>query len=91
MNPYSYEEEGSNYFDLHREALLGNTELVVFGDGEQIKVTTEDFAIRFLLISGRPINEPVAWYGPIVMNTQEELQTAFDEYQNGTFIKVQKK
>ena len=91
MNPYSYEEEGSNYFDLHREALLGNTELVVFGDGEQVKVTTEDYPIRFLLISGRPINEPVAWYGPIVMNTREELQTAFDEYQNGTFIKVHKK
>ncbi len=91
MNPYSYEEEGSNYFDLQREALLGNTELVVFGDGEQVKVTTEDYPIRFLLISGRPINEPVAWYGPIVMNTREELQTAFDEYQNGTFIKYKNK
>jgi hypothetical protein len=91
MNPYSYEEEGSNYFDLQRESLLGDTNLVVFGDGDQVKVTTEDFAIRFLLISGRPINEPVAWYGPIVMNTREELQTAFDEYQNGTFIKYQKR
>jgi quercetin 2,3-dioxygenase len=42
------------------------------------------------LISGKPIDEPVAWYGPIVMNTVEELQTAFDEYQNGTFIKYKK-
>jgi redox-sensitive bicupin YhaK (pirin superfamily) len=45
---------------------------------------------RFLLISGKPIGEPVAWYGPIVMNTEEELQLAFDEYRNGTFIKHKK-
>nr|WP_280176534.1 pirin-like C-terminal cupin domain-containing protein [Methanococcoides vulcani] len=43
--------------------------------------------LRFLLVSGKPINEPVAWYGPIVMNTQEELKVAFEEYRNGTFIK----
>ena len=86
-DPYSYEEEGSNYFDLQREPMLGNTTLVVFADGDQIKVVTEDFDVRFLLISGKPIREPVAWYGPIVMNTAEELQIAFTEYQNGTFIK----
>jgi len=86
-DPYSYEEEGSNYFDLQREPALGNTTLVVFADGDQVKVVTEDFAVRFLLISGRPIREPVAWYGPIVMNTAEELQIAFREYQDGTFIK----
>jgi redox-sensitive bicupin YhaK (pirin superfamily) len=50
-------------------------------------ITTEEKAVRFLLISGNPIHEPVAWYGPIVMNTQEELRTAFEEYQKGTFIK----
>jgi len=43
--------------------------------------------VRFLLVSGKPIGEKVAWYGPIVMNTQEELKTAFEEYKNGTFIK----
>ena len=45
--------------------------------------------VRFLFISGAPLNEPVAWYGPIVMNTQEELRIAFEEYQNGTFVKHQ--
>ena len=43
--------------------------------------------MRFLLVSGKPIGEPVAWYGPIVMNTREELRTAFEEYEKGTFIK----
>ncbi len=86
-DPYSYEAEGNNYFDLQRKAMLGNTTLVVFEDGDQVKVTTRDFGVRFLLISGKPLNEPVAWYGPIVMNTAEELKTAFEEYQNGTFIK----
>jgi redox-sensitive bicupin YhaK (pirin superfamily) len=43
--------------------------------------------LRFLFISGKPLNEPVAWYGPVVMNTQEELRTAFDEYARGTFVK----
>ena len=43
--------------------------------------------MRFLLISGKPLNEPIAWYGPIVMNTREELRKAFQEYQDGTFVK----
>ena len=46
-----------------------------------------DEGIRFLLVSGKPIEEPVAWYGPIVMNTQEQLRQAMSELQNGTFIK----
>ena len=66
---------------------MTNQELALFGDGEQIVVSTEAEPTRFLLLSGNPIGEPVAWYGPIVMNTQEELQTAFEEYRNGTFIK----
>jgi redox-sensitive bicupin YhaK (pirin superfamily) len=61
--------------------------LIVFEDGEQIQVNTEANPVRFLLISGRPIGEPVAWYGPIVMNTEDELRTAFDELEKGTFIK----
>jgi redox-sensitive bicupin YhaK (pirin superfamily) len=56
-------------------------------DGDTVQVTTTEQPVRFLLVSGKPLNEPVAWYGPIVMNTQEELRTAFEEYKNGTFIK----
>lgn len=89
-NPYAYEAVGENYFDLKRSALLGDTTLVLFGDGEQVAVTTEQEPARFLLVSGKPLGEPVAWYGPIVMNTQQELQVAFDEYSNGTFLKHKK-
>jgi redox-sensitive bicupin YhaK (pirin superfamily) len=86
-DPYAYEAEGSNYFDTQREAMLGNGTLIVFSDGDQIQIATREAGIRFLLMSGRPIREPVAWYGPIVMNTSEELRTAFEELQNGSFIK----
>ncbi len=64
-----------------------NGTLVLYGDGDEITVCTGDEEVRFLLIAGKPIAEPVAWRGPIVMNTQEELQIAFEEYQQGTFIK----
>jgi hypothetical protein len=60
---------------------------LLLDDGEQVVVSTEDEPVRFLLISGKPIGEPVSWYGPIVMNSQEELQIAFEEYNNGTFIR----
>jgi hypothetical protein len=52
-----------------------------------VKVEAGDRGVRFLLVSGRPLREPVAWYGPVVMNTEEELRIAFEEYENGTFIK----
>ena len=68
---------------------LPNRSLIVFADGEQIAVSTEADLVRFLLMLGKPLREPVAWYGPIVMNTQEELQLAFEEYRNGTFLKHQ--
>jgi redox-sensitive bicupin YhaK (pirin superfamily) len=86
-NPYAYEVVGTNYFDTDRKPVLANESLVLFGDGSQIVVTTEAEPVRFLLVSGKPIGEPVAWYGPIVMNTQDELRIAFEEYQNGTFIR----
>jgi len=86
-NPFTYEVAGENYFDMQRDPFVSSGNLVLFEDGEGMTAITETDPMRFLLISGRPIGEPVAWYGPIVMNTQEELQVAFEEYRNGTFIK----
>jgi redox-sensitive bicupin YhaK (pirin superfamily) len=87
QDPYSYAAEGENYFDLEREPFISNGHLVHYDDGEAISVVAEQEGVRFLLISGKPIREPIAWYGPIVMNTQQELRVAFDELQRGTFIK----
>ncbi len=75
---------------MQRDPCIKDGMLVLFGDGDEVAVSTEDDEVRFLLISGKPIKEPVAWYGPIVMNTNEELQVAFDEYRKGTFIKHEK-
>lgn len=85
--PFTYEAEGLNYFDMQREPYLKNETLVLFEDGDHVLASTEEEGVRFLLVSGKPLQEPVAWYGPIVMNTREELQQAFEEYRNGTFIK----
>jgi hypothetical protein len=85
--PFAYEAQGTNYFDIRRDAFIGDGALVLFGDGEEIIASTEDQGVRFLLMSGKPLGEPIAWYGPIVMNTQEELRIAFEEYNNDTFIK----
>ena len=65
----------------------GNRSLVVFDSGDEITVQAGEQGIRFLLVSGKPIEEPVAWYGPIVMNTDDELRRAVAELQEGTFIK----
>jgi redox-sensitive bicupin YhaK (pirin superfamily) len=86
-NPFTYEVDAANYFDIQRTPFVSNESLVLFGDGEEVVVSTEEEPARFLLISGKPIGEPVAWYGPIVMNTRAELQVAFEEYSKGTFIK----
>ena len=65
----------------------GNRSLIVFDRGDEVTVQAGEDGVRFLLVSGKPIEEPVAWYGPIVMNTQAELQQAFSELRSGTFIK----
>jgi redox-sensitive bicupin YhaK (pirin superfamily) len=65
----------------------GNRSLIVFDRGDEVTVQAGEEGIRFLLVSGKPIEEPVAWYGPIVMNTQAELQQAVSELRSGTFIK----
>jgi len=67
--------------------MSGNRTLIKFGTGEEVTVQAGEEGIRFLLISGAPIQEPIAWHGPIVMNTREELMQAFSELRNGTFIK----
>jgi redox-sensitive bicupin YhaK (pirin superfamily) len=64
-----------------------NHSLVLFDRGDEITVQAGPEGIRFLLVSGKPIEEPVAWYGPIVMNTQEEIRQAMSDLQRGTFIK----
>jgi redox-sensitive bicupin YhaK (pirin superfamily) len=66
---------------------VSNRSLVLFDRGDEIVVEAGDQGIRFLLISGKPLEEPVAWYGPIVMNTKAELQQAMTDLRNGTFIK----
>ena len=70
------------------ETPAGNRSLVLFDGGDEITVQAGDEGIRFLLVSGTPLQEPVAWQGPIVMNTQEQLHEAFSELREGTFIRT---
>src|SRR6516165_5387074 len=79
------EIDGAEAFVRER---TGNRSLVLFDSGDEITVEAGEEGIRFLLVSGKPLNEPVAWYGPIVMNTQEQLQQAFTELREGTFLKA---
>jgi quercetin 2,3-dioxygenase len=81
--------QGKARFGQQKNPLVESESLVVFDDGDNVTIATGDQPVRFLLISGKPLHEPVAWYGPIVMNTQKELEIAFREYQDGTFIKAQ--
>jgi len=85
---FVYVFEGEGFFDETRKSLVTAGHLVLFGDGERVVVTAGNGPLRFLLITGRPLGEPVAWHGPIVMNTEEELRVAFAEYRAGTFIKT---
>lgn len=85
---YAYEMVGQGWSDIERRCICQPETVILFEHGgDQVVVTTTDMPVRFLLVSGKPLNEPVAWYGPIVMNTQDELKVAFEEYSNGTFIK----
>ena len=68
-------------------SMSGNRSLILFGSGDEVVVQAGDTGVRFILVSGRPLQEPVAWQGPIVMNTQEELRQAYAELRAGTFIK----
>lgn len=84
---FAYVIKGRGLFCGEQDTFAENGTLILFDDGDEILVSTGKEEVRFLLISGKPIGEPVAWRGPIVMNTNAELRTAFEEYQNGTFIK----
>lgn len=81
------EKETASGETLVRER-VGNRSLIVFDRGDEVTVQAGEEGIRFLLVSGKPIEEPVAWYGPIVMNTRAELQQAVSDLRNGTFIKA---
>jgi len=81
---FAYVFEGNGYFD---EKLIESDHLVLFEDGDQVVAKAGEKQLRFLLVSGMPLGEPIAWYGPIVMNNKEELETAFQEYRDGSFIK----
>ncbi|NVK31644.1 MAG: pirin family protein [Gammaproteobacteria bacterium] len=80
-------EKEFNGEELHLRDQSGNRTLVVFGTGDEIVVRSGEQGMRFLLVTGQPIQEPVAWHGPIVMNTQAELRQAFADLQSGQFIK----
>ena len=100
-NAFAYVFEGSGKFSNASEPqpvrtdVIGGVEghyadnrsLIVFDSGDEVTVQAGEQGIRFLLVSGRPLREPVAWRGPIVMNTDAELRQAFEEYRNGTFLK----
>ncbi|TFG13712.1 pirin family protein [Candidatus Thorarchaeota archaeon] len=83
----AYVVEGEAVFGSNQDRVSkGN--LVVLTDGDQVRVQTGPEEARFILVSGKPLNESIAWRGPIVMNTQEEIRTAFMEYRQGTFVKT---
>jgi quercetin 2,3-dioxygenase len=84
--PFEVPQTSAGWADTVVEKQIVNHHLLLFSDGDAITVRAGDEGIRFLLVSGNPLGEPVAWYGPIVMNTREELQTAFRELEEGTFL-----
>jgi len=86
-DPHGVLTEDVNGGDTLTRSQAGNRSLVLFDRGDEVVVEAGDEGIRFLLVSGKPIEEPVAWYGPIVMNTEEQLREAYAELRSGTFIK----
>ncbi len=84
--PLAVPTEGAGWSDTTPPAEADNRSLVLFGGGDELRVLAGENGIRFLLVSGKPLKEPVAWYGPIVMNTQEQLRQAFRELEQGTFL-----
>jgi redox-sensitive bicupin YhaK (pirin superfamily) len=85
--PLAVETEPAGWADTHPPAHADDRTLVLFDRGDEVVVTAGDEGLRFLLVSGQPLKEPVAWYGPVVMNTQAELQAAFRQLEEGTFLR----
>src|SRR5436190_8895530 len=84
--PLAVPTEGAGWLDTKPPSDAEDRTLVLFDRGDEVTVEADDGGIRFLLVSGKPLGEPVAWYGPIVMNTQDELRHAFEELDKGTFL-----
>ena len=84
--PLAVPTEGVGWADTNPPTSAENRSLILFDSGDEVEVQAGDEGIRFLLVSGKPLKEPVAWYGPIVMNTQEQLRRAYEELQEGTFL-----
>lgn len=85
--PLSVPTESVGWLDTHPPTEADNRSLILFDRGDEVVVRGGENGIRFLLVSGKPLQEPVAWYGPIVMNTQQQLRQAFEELEEGTFLK----
>jgi redox-sensitive bicupin YhaK (pirin superfamily) len=90
-NAFAYVMEGEGLFETAAPGAApqayGEGSLILFGAGEHVSVSAEKRPLRFLLAAGKPLREPIAWYGPVVMNTQAEIKTAFEEFEKGTFVK----
>ena len=87
-DPFAYEMMGAGWTDVARRCVCSPETVVLYErEGTDVSIAAGERGVRFLFLSGKPLNEPVAWYGPIVMNTQEELRVAFEEYEKGTFVK----
>ncbi len=84
---FAYIYEGDGQFDEKHPEEVNAENLVLFDDGEELKIKSGTSGLKFILVSGKPIGETIAWRGPIVMNTDQELKIAFSEFENGTFIK----
>jgi redox-sensitive bicupin YhaK (pirin superfamily) len=86
--PQAVPTEVIEQVDMKPPVKADNRSLVLFDRGDEVTIQAGDEGVRFLLISGKPLQEPVAWYGPIVMNTQEQLRQAFQELEQGTFLRT---
>jgi quercetin 2,3-dioxygenase len=84
---FAYLVDGRVSFDQDARDLIDDGHLVIFKDGDSLRIRTRDGPARFLLVSGKPLHEPIAWWGPIVMNNRKEIEEAVEEFQSGTFIK----